>query len=565
MKKILYISIISFTLYTLNSCKKSSLDLLPQAQVSNSTFWTSTNDARLALNGCYAYLNTNNNTSTGYYYAYDDGGSDNAYAQYPWESNATSIAAGDIDATLDQGYNNRYSFIRRYNYFLDNVDKTPMDANLKKRFIAEARVLRAFTYFELARIFGPVPLLKNSYTDPATTAVSPTPQADVIAFVLSELQSAVTDLPASYAGGVNNETGRITSGAAWAMMARVQLHFGKWADAAASAQKVMGAGYQLFRKSAITADDMKDDYTNLVSFANDDDKQKFYKGLASYEQQFWAANEQSSKEIILASQNVSNSSYANGNGLRTLFPPSDLGGWSSITPTQELVNAYWDRNGNTFTPPNAATRATNYNNGTVNSAYLAEFKNRDTRLYASILFPTSPWNGFTSGYNFTWGKGGNNNSKTGYNFRKLVDPAYTSADWDGAQDFPIIRYAEILLTYAEAKNEASGPDATIYAALNDIRDRAGMPPIAQATINTQDKLREVIHNERRIELAAEGQRLFDIRRWNIASNVMQNIYDITNNIVQERKWQSKFVLMPYPQSALDHNANLKSAQTAKGY
>lgn len=564
MKKTLYTSLIIFTLIGFGSCKKS-LDLLPQSQVSSATFWTSENDARLALNGCYTYFSVNANYTTGYYYAYDDGGSDNAYAQYPWESNATSISAGDVDATLDQGYKTRYSFIRRFNYFLGNIDKTPMDADLKKRFIAEARVLRAFAYFELARTFGPVPLLTDAYVDPLTTAVTPTPEADVITFALTELQSAAADLPASYAGGLNNETGRVTSGAAWAIMARVQLQYGKWADAVTSAQKVMGMGYELYRKATLSADDMKDDYSSLVTFADDADKQKFYKGLASYEQQFWATNEQSSKEIILASQNIANSSYEYGNGLRTLFPPSDLGGWSSITPTQELVNAYWDRNGNTFTSPTATARASNYNDGTPNAAYLNEFKNRDTRLYASILFPTSPWNAFSSGYSFAWGKGGNNNSKTGYNFRKLVDPAYTSADWDGAQDFAIIRYAEILLIYAEAKNELSGPDATVFSALNDIRDRAGMPAISATVNNTADKLREVIHNERRIELAAEGQRFFDMRRWNIAKDVMHDIYDITNNIVQERVWQSKFVLMPYPQSALDHNPNLKAAQTTKGY
>jgi hypothetical protein len=565
MKKILYTLMIIFALYSFSSCKKSSLDFKPQDQVSSATFWTSENDARLALNGCYSYFSVNDNYSTGYYYAYDDGGSDNAFAQYPWESNATSISAGNVDATLDQGYKTRYAFIRKYNYFLDNVDKTPMDATLKKRFTAEARVLRAFTYFELARIFGPVPLLKTGYIDPLTTAIAPTPQADVISFVTAELQSAVTDLPASYAGGVNNETGRITSGAVWAMLARIQLHFGNWTDAVTSAQKVMGMGYQLFRVSTLTPDDTKDDYSKYVTFANDDDKQKFYKGMASYEQQFWAVNEQTSKEIILASQNVSNSSYAFGNGLRTLFPPSDLGGWSSITPTQEMVNSYWDRDGETFTPPTAATRATNYNNGTPNGSYINEFKNRDTRLYASILFPGSPWNKFNTDYVFSWGKGGSNNSATGYNFRKLIDPAYIATDWDGAQDFAIIRYAEILLTYAEAKNELSGPDATIFAALDDIRDRAGMPPISQTENNTKDKLREVIHNERRIELAAEGQRFFDIRRWNIAKDVMKNTYDITNNIVQERQWQSKFVLMPYPQTALDHNPNIKAAQTAKGY
>jgi hypothetical protein len=561
MKRIFGILSTFIVLFVLGSCKKSLLDKIPQDQISSSTFWKSANEARLALNGCYTYFSSNDNY-TGYYYAYNDGATDNAFAQYPWESNATSISAGNVDATIDQGYNTRYQYIRRFNYFLDNIDKTPMDSSLKRRYIAEARVLRAFTYYELADIFGPVPLLTKSYTDPLATAVAPNPEADVIAFVLSELTSAANDLPASYAGGLNNEVGRITSGAAWAIKARVELNYGKWTDAAASAQKVMGMGYSLFRVSSAPA--TMDDYSGFVTFANDADKQKFYKGFASYEQQFWAANNNNS-EVILQSQNINNSPYAFGNGLRTLFPPSDLGGWSSITPTQELVNAYWDRSGHTFTPPSAAQRATDYNSGSPDAGYYNEFKNRDTRLYASVLFPSNPWGAFNSGYKFTWGKGGNNNSKTGYNFRKLVDPAYTANDWDGPNNFAIIRYAEILLTYAEAQNEVSGPDPSIYAALNDIRDRSGMPPVDQSIYNTQATLRDFIHNERRIELAAEGQRYDDIRRWNIAQNVIHNINDITNDPVQQRVWKPIYMKMPYPQSALDHNANLTPAQKVKGY
>ncbi|MFV8347213.1 RagB/SusD family nutrient uptake outer membrane protein [Flavobacterium sp. ZB4P13] len=558
MKYISYKIVAILAITALSGCSEDSLDRLPQDQISSATFWTSEKEARLTLTGCYAYLEGS------YYNIYNDASSDNAYCQYPWEGTATSISAGDIDATLDQGYKSRYTAIRQFNYFLDNVGKTPMNEDLKKRFIAEARVLRATTYFELARYFGSVPLIKNSYADPLETAIVPTPEADVIAFVLSELTSVADQLPANYAGGTNNETGRITTGAAWAIKTRVELHYGKWSEAVASAQHVMGMGYQLFRVTTLAANDTKDDYSNFVTFANAAEKDKFYKGLASYEQQFWAANE-NNKETILASQNINNSSYEYGNGLQTLLPPSDLGGWSSITPTVDLVNAYWDKNGNSFTPPTPAQRATNYNNGTPNAAYYDEFKNRDTRLYASILFPSNPWDRFNAGYVFEWGKGGNNNSKTGYNFRKLIDPAYASAEWDGAQDFQIIRYAEILLSYAEAKNEASGPDASIYNALNDIRDRAGMPAIDQTVYNTKDKLRQLIHNERRIELAGEGQRFQDIRRWNIASNVMKDTRDITNSLAQERKWESRFVKMPYPQSAIDHNPNLKDAQAAKGY
>ncbi|WP_316823817.1 RagB/SusD family nutrient uptake outer membrane protein [Pedobacter miscanthi] len=560
MKKIIYISLL--TLAILGGCKKS-IDFIPQDKLSAGTFWKSQNDVQLALNGCYGYL------ANAFNYAYDDGAADNAYCQYPWENNATRVSAGNIDATLDAGFNSRYVFIRRYNYFLDNVGKATMDETLRKRFIAEARVLRAFTYYELAHYFGPVPLLKKSYTDPEETAVATSPASEVIQFAIDEIKAVQADLPANYGGSAPNQIGRITNGAAWAILTRIQLEYGKYEDAAASAQKVMGAGYQLFRKTALTANDTKDDYSTLVSFADDAAKQKFYKGLASYQQQFWVAND-GNKETILVSQNIQESqAYAPyGNGLRTLFATADMGGWSSITPLQDLVDAYWKNDGTPFTPPTAEQRATDFNiNNAPSASYINEFKNRDTRLYASILFPGATWNEYKDGYVFKWNGGGNSNGYTGYNFKKYLDPAslVSGLEFDAPQDYSIIRYAEILLAYAEAKNEVSGPDASIFAALDDIRDRAGMPPINQTLNNTKEKLREVIRNERRIELAGEGQRYFDIRRWNIAANVMKTPKDIANVIVQDRIWDSKFILMPYPQLALDKNKNLKAAQSAKGY
>ncbi|SDE10175.1 RagB/SusD family nutrient uptake outer membrane protein [Niabella drilacis] len=558
------ISIILAALVIFSGCSKSALDYTPQDQLASTTFWKSAKDVELALNGCYAYL------SNAFNYSYDDASADNAYAQYPWESNATRIASGDIKADMDAGYAGRYQFIRRYNYFLENIDKAVMDADLKSRFIAECRVLRAFTYFELARTFGPVPLLKAYYnTDPLSTAEAPAPEMDVVNFAIAEIKEVADKLPARYTGGVASQTGRITSGAAYAILTRIQLHYKLWADAAASAQKVMGAGYKLFRKTTLDAPDMTDDYSAFVTFASDAEKQRFYKGLASYQQQFWIANE-ANDEVILASQNISeNASYAPfGNGLRLLFTNGEMGGWSSVTPTQDLVNAYWERNGNAFIPPSPATRAALFNKGgTPAAGYFNEFKNRDTRLYASILFPGETWSQYKAGFTFNWEGGGSSNSMTGYNFRKCYDirSLESSYEYDAAEDFPIIRYAEILLSYAEAKNELSGPDASVYAALDDIRDRSGMPAVNQAAYNSKDKLRTLIQNERRIELAGEGQRFYDIRRWNIAAAVMKTTYDISNAPVQDRVWQDRFRLMPYPQTALDRNANLKAAQQAKGY
>src|SRR6478735_1318807 len=174
MRRKYILPLMIFAVGTLTACKKSSLDRVPQDQLSSETFWTSENEARLALNGLYAYL------SSGYNYTYDDGASDNAYAQYPWESTATAVSAGNVDATIDMGYKTRYTAVRKFNYFLANVDKTPMAESLKKRYIAEAKVIRAFAYFELVKTFGPVPLLKDAYTDPATTGVAPTAEAEII-------------------------------------------------------------------------------------------------------------------------------------------------------------------------------------------------------------------------------------------------------------------------------------------------------------------------------------------------------------------------------------------------
>lgn len=552
MKKLYILLFISAAL-AIQGCKKTFLDRVPQDQAATETFWNTEKDARLALNGCYGMLD-----GMAYDAWYYDGFTDNAYDQYSWESAATVAAAGDILPTTDFGYS--YTYIRRTNNFMDNIEKVQMDATLKKRYIGEVKFLRAYKYFQMTQVFGPLPLLTSITYD--KTTLGTVPEAQVIDFVLKELTDAAVDLPASYGGGTGVETGRITKGAALALKARVQLYYGRWADAATTAKQVMDLNtYSLFKLSTLTAADLSDTYSRYITFANTNDSVNFYKGLRSYEQLFWAANEGNS-ECILTSQYIENSSYDKSSGIYTLMMPNQVSGWSSITPTISLVDAYWNRDGSVFTPPTLAQRATQYNNGAPTANYIDEFKNRDTRLYASILFPTSSWNQLGAGFIFNWPKGGNNTSKTGYNFRKLVDPNHKAA-WAAPQDYPLIRYAEVLLTYAEAKNEATGPDATIYDALDEIRSRVAMPLIPRT--QTQASLREIIRRERRLELAAEGHRYADIRRWNIAAQVMKPEYDITNSLVQTRVWESKFVRFPYPQAAVDNNPLLKDAQAAKGY
>lgn len=549
----IYTVSIALSLLVLIGCSDDFLDRLPENKIASKTFWKTKNDAVLALNGCYEFLDLN------IYQAYKDGYADNAYCQYPWESLATVISAGSINTDMDAGYD--YKGIRRFNYFLDNVDKAPLSDNEKKQYKAEVRALRALCYFLLINKFGAVPLLKKYVEEEGDAAIPPSSEQEVRAFVLAELKAVIPSLPQPA-----TLKSRMSKAAAIALKARIHLFYKQWSEAASTAKEVMDLGtYQLFQVSSLSDEDMVDDYTKFVTFASDDAKKAFYKGLRSYEQLFWNKN-QGNSEVILEKEYIKDSKWDKSSGINTLFFSDNAGGgWSSITPTVALVNAYWKQDGTTFTAPDVATRTTNYNKGEFNEAYLEEFKDRDTRLYASILFPGAIWSTLEEDFSFSWAKGGRNTSKTGYNFRKMTDPTVKRSMWEAPQNFPVIRYAEILLIYAEAKNEASGPESSIYDALDLIRERVAMPKVDRAQYNTKESLRKLIRNERRIELAAEGFRWDDIRRWDTAKDLMKTIYAIDNSLVQERRWDQKYKKLPYPQKAVDRNPNLKKPQTQKGY
>lgn len=536
--------IIPITLSLLMSC---SLDREPQDKLFSEGFWKNEQDVNLALMGCYAQ-------HTGSVYdAYLDGYADNNYCQYPWESKATVASSGDINADHDFGY----SFIplRRFNYFLNNIDKASVSDNLKVQTKAEVRVLRAWYYFDMISKFGAVPLITNTINENEEGQVSPTSENEIKEFIVKELDESIADLPQ-----YPSVKSRLGKAAAYAYKARVHLFYGEYPQVVSATQNITAMNYDLFTVNALTADDTADDYSSFVTFANATEKEKFYKGLRSYEKLFWEENKEN-KEVIFNSEFIEDS--FNYIGLY-LLPNNAGGGWSSVTPTQEMVNSYWKSDGTVFTPPTETARKLAYNDGNFSATnYLNEFKNRDTRLYASIMFPGSIWKPVLGTNTFVWQDNGaaSNTSKTGYNWRKLVDPK--NHVYRKVNDHPLIRFAEILLMYAEAQNEVSGPDATVYDALNKIRTRVGMPNVTSGL--SQTDMREVIRNERRIELANEGFRWNDIRRWGIANQVMKSINNIQGNSVQKRVWESKHNRLPYPIQAVDRNPKLKDAQKAKGY
>lgn len=540
MKKLIFSIIIGSSL-ALSSCSEDFLERPPLNSVSENTFWKSEHDVWLAVNAIYADLPADGSM-------YEDAAADLAHAQNPWESTANAVSSGIVNTTLDAGWG--YVGKRKANYFLENVDKAEMDEDLKERYIAEVRFMRALSYFNMANKFGDVPLVTSELDfDEEELNVPRTPKEKVYEFVIAELDHAASVLPTSYSGGKGNERGRITKGAALALKARVHLYLEEYQEAVDAAEEVMGLGYNLFTVNSESTVNLEDDYSQFVDFADADQEERFRLALRSYEALFHSANEGNS-EVILDRQFIEESQT---NGINTLLKDASVGGWSSIAPTQKLVDTYQNFfTGEKVTPVSNSTRAANYAKGD-KSDFIQEFRNKDPRFYASILFETAPWNALEQGYKYKWNEGASNVSRTGYGFRKLVDPVKEAneGDFKSHNNFIILRYAEVLLNYAEAKNELSGPDNSIYDAVDAIRTRAGMPKLDRSKVASKSDLREAIRQERTIELVLEGHRYMDIRRWKIAPDVMKDIYSINNKLAQERVWSDKLYLMPVPQSQID--------------
>jgi starch-binding outer membrane protein, SusD/RagB family len=191
--------------------------------------------------------------------------------------------------------------------------------------------------------------------------------------------------------------------------------------------------------------------------------------------------------------------------------PNGFGGWGGNCPMQNFVDDFEMKNGKAISDPTSGYDPQN------------PYVNRDPRFYATVLYNGAPYRGRKVETFLPGGKDspdGNepwNTSPTGYYLRKFLNETISLDDWNsmGTTAWRYFRYAEILLNYAEAQNEAVGPDASVYDAINKIRARAGLPDLPSGL--SQVDMRTRIRNERRIELAYEEHRYFDVRRWKIAS------------------------------------------------
>lgn len=524
MKKLIYLLGI---VVIFSACDDSFLETAPNDALSPSTFWNTKKDLELALTGCY------NGFESGNSIMYRDAGSDNAYNNFPWEG-WTNVGNGKL-SPADPGANYYgFSTINRCNEFLANVDNaTSVSEEERAIYKAQVRFIRAYKYYVLTTNYGDVPLIQQNFATPDDAKVPRDSQEVIRTFIEDELNTVIGMLPDSYSGG---EYGKATKGAAQALLMRYYLYFKDYDNALATAKSITG-----------------------------------YSLSPTFEGLFDPANEQN-EEVILSVQHTQDLYEIDF----TPFMPNGLGGWSSVVPTQSLVDAFEMADGRTIQEAQSA--------GAYDPAN--PYINRDPRLRASVVYPGQVYaaqvyrsveDGSADYYNKA-----DNASKTGYNFKKyttFLDLNPSSSYWNMGNDIYIFRYAEVLLTIAEAKIELGQIDNELYEALDAVRLRAGMPAVDRVKYADQASLRTLLRNERRVEFAMEGLRRDDIIRWNIATDVLNgnlmgtmrgtvletmqpngdhNVsLTLPSNLIEGREFQApKNNLLPIPQSAIDKNPML---------
>jgi hypothetical protein len=522
MKKIKLI--ISIYILTLSfACTDNDLDVIPKDRYTDVNFWTTENNAVAALNGCYAVLR-----NIGMF----DGGAATPLIEDAATPNGYSknnrlgydyIASGNQTSVNTAIFRNRwfdsYRGIGRCNSLLTYIDKIPMSDSKRTQIKAEATFLRAFYYSMLTTYYGSVPLILTPPNIQEHNLLPKTDRSKIIEQIIIDLDHAASILPLKYVG---KDIGRATKGAALSLKARVLLFeasplinsgdvgnpvgdVDKWVKAADAAQAVIDiasrAGYSLFPN-----------YRNL----------------------FLAENENSAESIFDVQFKVpeQGSSFDVNNRQ-----------WNYCAPLRDFIDAYEMREGFTYNPSKP-------------------YENRDPRMYQTIVYPGDIWMGNVTTPTTPF-------PSTGYGVKKYTiydkEPS-TNIITEGRSDinYMIIRYADILLMYAEAKNEVlndpsldTNPTMTIYNAINLVRKRAGIAEVPSG--KTKEEMREIIRHERRIEFAFEGLYYNDIRRWRTAEVVMNaKITDSQNNDLLTRTFNpSTDYWWHIPQDQVDINPNLK--------
>ena len=500
-KTYIYISLAALTMS--GSCTQDFLDKNPTDKIPESTFWKTQADADLALSGCYEFLCRGYNATSssaarggwGGASMFWDGLSDDAFVSST-SNNFNVISRSGISSTTGgmqaEGYEISYQAIAACNKLIANIDQvTSMNEQDRAKYKAEARLIRAHYYFLLTNLYGDVPLtLAPLGMDDASARLGRTPKNEVMAAILTDLDYASENLPNT------PYRGHAVRGTALGYKAKVLLTMKKWTEAAATAKKVI-----------------------------DENQFAIYQG--GYRDLFRKPGQNNNPEIMFSARFLPPNMYSPADMMYSYL--------KTVQPLNYLVDSYYCVDGKDI-------------NSSAKYDVENPYENRDPRLKSTIMY-RGVWRGTTSSSAFDPVAEG---VLGGFLPRKYINEAKwpTSYATQSDQDWVFLRYADVLLMYAEAKNESSGPDQTAVDALNKVRSRAdvNMPLLQFGTTLTKDGFRDIIRHERRVELALEGQRYFDLKRWGIIKEVMDKIKDPDGT---SRLFMARETLWPVPQSEVD--------------
>lgn len=535
MKKIILLVASTFVL---GSCS-DFLDREPLSQASETTFWQTEADAEAGVNALYPLL-------PGQRDFWRDCESDNSLMTNAWgESGLGYICQGSHNAAT--GYLMEewtYDDIRRILYYLDKLSGMNIDEAKKQRFEGEARFILALRYYRMTRHFGDIPLIKEKPIDLEEAALARSPKQEVLDYALENVNKAIEYLPETYS---SEDAGRITKGAALTLKADMYLDMASWAKFHHGE-----AATDLWREAANTAKAVID--LGLYSLEED------------FAYLFTAEANNNNTEVILAHQYMENELT---HMLPLLASPAGTGitgqGWASFCPTRQLVDSYECTDGKSI----YESELYDMNN---------PWENRDARLKKTFFLPGyeclrpdgsySPYMPHPA-YNKDERINHEGGGITGYMYLKYNDPTLEKIS-EAWMNYSLYRYAEVLLIYAEALNEVEPTNSQIAWAVNQVRERAGLPGVDHL-LGNQEAMREKIREERRHEFVCEHKRYFDILRWKTAEIVLNEPgYGINEDetapigdynqpmfLGQNRTFDpAKHYLWPIPQSARDKNPNL---------
>ena len=539
MKKTIYAFIILSAL--LLSCNDDFLDRKPYDALSSSNIWTSDANATMAVNGIYNALNRPNALGD-YFLNFSNLGPDGT------THNGGAIQMGNStsrDGTYRNVYTDLYRVIAYANDAIANLPgNDAISETIAARLLGEAKFMRGLAYFYLWQLYGGVIILEEPVLPSETYLPRNTPE-EVKALIISDFTDAISKLPVDYTGA---DKGRVTKGAAVAMLGKTYLFDEQWDKAATEFAKLMTTPYDY---------ELHPDYYQLFDYK-------------------WEDN----KEVVFALQEVMEPGLGSDYDMRYGGRSTNAAAWNNGTASYTAVSNYTLSDGSPIdmsSMPKRSDYPSEYEFGLdLIPWYQETFAEEavDKRVHGNVIMPGFTFVGNNNEefiVNWPYSEHANDVPLRAYRtnwtgsaifpWRKLVNVGEENQQrWDSPNNLPFIRYADILLMYAEAKNEASGVSNEVYNAVNLVRNRAGIADLPEGL--TKEQMRRSIRLERLKEFAGEGHLFFDVRRWKTAATndpifgLNHDVLDFRGIKLYTRVFEEKDYLWPIPEQEREINENL---------